>query len=176
MEFATLSLYSDSHAKPHQEQQLRILAARRCVRYDSTMFHAIYCTNGHFIDSATDHPLGVPVREWQAGRNFCSTCSKPTIRTCQHCKFPILVDTEKPSFCGSCGKPYPWTETALQAASELADELEELNSEDRITLKETFSDLTADTPRTQLAATRFKRIMKKVTSTAGEALQKIMLT
>ena len=79
------------------------------------------------------------------------------------------------NYCAGCGKPFPWTETALLTAAELADELDELNAEDRITLKGTFVDLTADTPRTQLAAARFTRIIKKVTSTAGEALQKIIV-
>ena len=81
-----------------------------------------------------------------------------------------------PKYCGECGKPFPWTETALAAASEYADDLDQLSSEEKAALKGTFADLTVDTVRTPLAASRFKKFMIKVGPVAGAVLQKIVET
>jgi len=105
---------------------------------------------------------------------FCSKCGAPTLDACQHCKSPI-PEGHKPSFCGQCSTPFPWTETALAAAKEYTDELEELSIGDKSILKATFNDLTADTPRTELAATRFKKLIRKVGPAAGDTLTKIMV-
>jgi hypothetical protein len=152
------------------------------------MSHAIYCINGHYVGLVNPGMHGrVTMSQIQAAinvdrtertaRDFCTTCGARNISACESCHTPI--DHKFPSqvhkYCAGCGKPFPWTEAALKAAAELADELDELNAEDKITLKGTFVDLTADTPRTQVAATRFKRIIKKVTSTTGEAIQKIIV-
>ena len=79
-----------------------------------------------------------------------------------------------PRYCGECGKPFPWTETALEAAREYADDLDQLSSEEKAKLKATFDDLTIDTIRTPLAANRFKKFMTKVGPAAGGVLQKIL--
>jgi hypothetical protein len=60
----------------------------------------------------------------------------------------------------ACGKPYPWTETALETARELIQELE-LSQEDKDTLEGTIDDLVTDSPKTQVAAMRFKRLVLK---------------
>jgi hypothetical protein len=80
----------------------------------------------------------------------------------------------RPAYCGRCGKPYPWTETALAAAKEFADELD-LNPEDKTKLKATFDDLTVDTPRTELAVHRFKNFIRTIGPAAGDVLTKIMI-
>jgi hypothetical protein len=76
--------------------------------------------------------------------------------------------------CGVCGNPFPWTETALQAATEYTDEIEELNVEDKTALKETFRDLTVDSPRTPLAMKRFKRFLTGAGPVAQEMVTKIL--
>jgi hypothetical protein len=81
-----------------------------------------------------------------------------------------------PRYCGECGKPFPWTETALQAAKEYADDLDQLTLGERATLKATFDDLTVDTARTPLAANRFKKFLAKVGPVAGGVLQKVVET
>jgi hypothetical protein len=109
---------------------------------------------------------------------FCTTCGAPNISTCQHCQTPIEIryPGSRSAYCGGCGKPFPWTETALSAAREYTDELDQLDREEKTALKETFDDLTVDTARTPLAATRFKRFMNKIGPVAGAALQKIVET
>jgi hypothetical protein len=42
-------------------------------------------------------------------------------------------------------------------------------------LKASFADLTVDTPRTPLAASRYKRIVSKLAPVAGDTLQKIVI-
>jgi hypothetical protein len=82
---------------------------------------------------------------------------------------------ERPSYCGDCGKPHPWTTIALATANEYTDELEGLSTEDKTTLKGTFVDLTVDSPRTGLAASRFKRIVNTIAPTAKDILTKIIV-
>ena len=98
---------------------------------------------------------------------------------CQHCEAAIESDEEqapgRPAYCSSCGKPFPWTETALTAAMEYTDELEELSTEDKAALKATFNDLTVDTPMTELAASRFKKFIREVGPAAGDVLIKIFV-
>src|ERR1700728_12250 len=151
----------------------------------------IFCRNGHFVAFA-DEP--VPARNWddfsmgfarpeggpvRGTRNqFCTECGQPAISACEHCQAPIEVPNMmpgyKPAFCSHCGKAYPWTEIALTAAKEFTDELG-LSEEDKSKLKATFDDLTVDTPRTDLAAHRFKAFMKKIGPAAADVLMKIMV-
>lgn len=70
--------------------------------------------------------------------------------------------------------PFPWTQTALQAAKEYTDELDGLSQEDKTTLKESFTDLTVDTPRTPLAVGRFKRILAAAGPTAKDMVTEII--
>jgi hypothetical protein len=154
------------------------------------MGNAIYCRNGHFNGHAPDpnpsygrdrylHNWQVEEVEEQLKRlAFCPTCGIDNINGCLRCETTIESepgwDSERPAFCSACGQPFPWTETVLATATEYADELDELSSEDKTTLKGTFTDLTVDSPRTELAATRFKRIVGKVAPKAGEVLIKII--
>jgi hypothetical protein len=81
---------------------------------------------------------------------------------------------QPPKYCGECGKPFPWTETALSAAKQYTNDLDQLSPEEKTVLKGTFDDLTSDTDRTPLAASRFKKFMSKIGPAAGGVLQKIV--
>ena len=61
------------------------------------------------------------------------------------------------------------------AASQLVDELEGLSIEEKRQLKDSFPDLIKNTPRTAVAETRFKRIMKKASHEAYEGMKKILM-
>jgi hypothetical protein len=136
------------------------------------------CRNGHLVlSSLHDFP--------QFRKTFCEDCGAATIEQCQTCSWPITGlgphswmggggAYKPPRYCGECGKPFPWTETALEAAREYADDLDQLSSEEKAKLKATFDDLTIDTIRTPLAANRFKKFMTKVGPAAGGVLQKIL--
>jgi hypothetical protein len=113
---------------------------------------ALVCRNGH---AATADIQGNPERR----EDYCSKCGEATIATCPACEKPIrgrynvpgvvsFLGYHPPNFCHACGKPLPWTETALDTASAMADELDRLTPEEREALKKTLPDLLRETPRT----------------------------
>ena len=69
----------------------------------------------------------------------------------------VLFDYHKPSYCYNCGTAFPWTVCSLEAAKELADELETLTQEEKEQLKNSFPDLMKNTPKTTVAETRFQK-------------------
>ena len=124
------------------------------------------CLNGHLItDMAESHP--------QDTAAYCPKCGKPTILACPSCNESIRgychiqgvisagSDFDLPSYCRKCGNPFPWTEARLTAATELVNDAEFLDKAEKAQLIETFPDIVADSPRTQVAATRASRLMKK---------------
>lgn len=144
-------------------------------RYDVSQI----CLNGHTITrSANRYP--------EFRQKFCKECGDATCMECQKCKTPIqgeyhiegFVGVERtpppPAFCHECGSAYPWTARRIEAAKELADELEGLSDEERQTLKKSLDDLIRDTPRTELAGTRFKKVMKKVSKESYETMKSIV--
>ena len=85
------------------------------------------------------------------------------------------TDLPLPSFCPDCGEPYPWTEAKLKAAQELTDLNEDLSPEEREILKKSFDDIIRDTPKTPVAATRFKRLIAKAGPVVAEGFRKILV-
>jgi hypothetical protein len=123
------------------------------------------CENGHIVNSmAHDYP--------NSNQDYCDKCGAPTIMACPSCETAIRgffhdpmglgFSYAAPAFCYNCGNPFPWTTTRLRAAEDLADELDDLAPNDRESLKKSLHDLVRETPKTRLAETRFKKIMRKV--------------
>jgi hypothetical protein len=147
----------------------------------------VYCRNGlrvgwipeHYFQSITPGRLRDaimhPEIEELIRLGYCTECGAESIPACESCEAVLGDPINRPAYCGSCGKPFPWTAIALAAAKEYTDELETLTDEDKVTLKESFADLTVDTARTPLAASRYKRIVSKLAPVAGETLQKIIV-
>jgi hypothetical protein len=81
-----------------------------------------------------------------------------------------------PPFCVDCGVPFPWTKARLDAARELAMELDALTSEERNSLAKSLDDLVRDTPRTAVAAIRFKKIAAKAGTTAAGGFKDILVS
>ena len=75
-----------------------------------------------------------------------------------------------PAFCTSCGVAYPWTEERLSAARESVELLEGLSNEERDELRRSLDALIVDTPRTQVAALKAKRLIAKAGGPAVGAL------
>lgn len=129
------------------------------------------CLNGHTVnDSSVASP--------EHNKKFCDQCGAPSISTCQECQAPIKGDYHvsgvfgishytPPKFCENCGKPYPWTTAKLQAAIDLADELDSLTDGERETLRKSLPDIIRDTPQTAVAATRFKKLLAKAKDKAA---------
>jgi len=138
------------------------------------------CLNGHVINSSTrDFP--------EDNKKFCDKCGASTITNCPNCNTEIqgyhdidgvisIQEYELPAFCPNCGKPYPWTETKIQAVRDLAKELENISEDEKKILSESIDEIVKDTPRTALGATRTKRILSKVSNpTVVDAFKKILV-
>ncbi len=89
---------------------------------------ALICRNGHVV--ATSLHLS-PMR----GAGFCIECGAGLLDVCPSCGAMIrghlnldwvMGGSDRftfPKYCHSCSAAYPWTDAALKAARDLADEL-----------------------------------------------------
>jgi hypothetical protein len=137
------------------------------------------CLNGHMInDCAKTLP--------QFSKAFCTDCGQRTVTNCSKCQAEIKgyyrsdsgiggVRPDVPKFCHACGEPYPWQAEKLATAKALADEFDELSSEEREKLKGSLDELVIDSPRTELAVARFKKIMAKLGKGSVEMMKQITI-
>ena len=88
--------------------------------------------------------------------------------------FVVAGHAPPPNYCHNCGHSYPWTERRLQTARELADEFDELDEAEKQKLKASLDDLVKDTPKTELAGTRFKKIASKLGRDSYEAMKSVI--
>ncbi len=145
-------------------------------RYDVAQI----CLNGHVVNESSQ-------RQPQFNQKFCKVCGAETINACPKCNSNIkgyyhvegVVDwtgrrINTPFFCIECGKAYPWTEEKVKVAKELALESDNLSDEEKATLSNSIDDLVAETPRTQLAVIRFKKLMKKAGEQAPEYFKDVL--
>jgi hypothetical protein len=143
--------------------------------YDTAMI----CTSGHVVNGAA---LSYP----QLSAPFCDRCGAPALGTCPSCLTPIRGEFHlsgtlaitpycAPAYCPSCGCPYPWTLARLEAAQELADEMERLTPSERVLLKESIVTLAGDGPASAVAVVRLKRLLAKVGAGAAEAFKQILV-
>jgi hypothetical protein len=135
------------------------------------------CQEGHLItDFADSQP--------ETKKNFCPKCGAATITACPNCSSKIKgfkhfsgvvsLDFQLDSFCDNCGCPYPWSDSKLKAAIDLSAELEGLTDQEREDLKKSLPDLLRNVPNTSVAATRFKRIIRKASNKGGELMWEIL--
>ena len=122
--------------------------------------------------------------------DFCTQCGAVGIYACPECNEAIrgallflgLYDdwqkgqpiTKPPGFCHKCGNAYPWTRARIEAAKELISEMDELQEADREALKSTLPDLIRESPKTELAVVRYKKLLKKAADGSKEGLKKIL--
>ena len=138
------------------------------------------CLNGHTIVDAIE-------RSPERTAPYCAQCGASTITQCPTCEahirgdyyvpgrgLVVVIPYSPPSFCFNCGRPFPWTAAKIEAAKELAEELDELQPSEREVLKAAIGDLSSDTPRTELAAHRYTKILQQAGSGARTALTSIM--
>jgi hypothetical protein len=139
------------------------------------------CLNGHVItDVAATRP--------QYRKKFCPDCGAVTITTCPSCNVEIQGEYHVPgvaaigftptasAFCHNCGEPHPWTVARIEAAKELAHEAEDLDEDERELLAQSIDDIVRDTPRTQLASSRFKRLLAKMGKGTADAMRQIAIS
>ncbi|WP_312461134.1 DUF2321 domain-containing protein, partial [Proteiniclasticum sp.] len=82
---------------------------------------------------------------------------------------------EVPSYCFKCGKPFPWTLSALEATKEILLLSEVFDSDDLKTVDETYRDLIISTPKTQVAAMKFKILLGKAGKATSDAIYQVMV-
>ncbi|WP_240378236.1 DUF2321 domain-containing protein [Bacillus piscicola] len=138
------------------------------------------CLNGHEINTGvTESP--------ERNQRFCDKCGEKTITKCPSCNFNIRGNYNvpgvamlgftysPPKHCYNCGDSYPWTKRALEAANELAEEIDQLSPEEQQNLKKSFNDLVNEGPKTEVATTRFKKLMNKAGPETGNAFRNIFV-
>lgn len=138
------------------------------------------CLNGHIInDSYTQYP--------EFNQSFCGQCGAETITTCIECGAYIkgsYIDTDfctpdmapaVSSYCHNCGKPYPWTLSALEAAQELLEIEDILSQEELDYLSKNMSAIVSDTPKTTVVATKLKLAVGKLSRHVGSAIYDIVV-
>jgi hypothetical protein len=146
---------------------------------ESRYMTAQVCLNGHSTTDAIEQSPELTAQ-------FCAQCGSETLTECPSCKTPIrghyhvpgffsLGEYQAPSYCHGCGQPFPWTAERLKAAKEHAGELEGLDAAERAQLQDAINDISKDGPRTELGATRFKKLMRKAGQTAASGLYKVAL-
>ena len=126
---------------------------------------------------------------------FCAICGAQTHSICPQCRKPIrgarcvqsrnwvtgsiqvVVGELKgvPAYCSECSEPLPWTIAKLNAAREFAEEIEGLSDEERGILKKSLDDLIRETPQTEVAALRFKRLVAKSGKVTLEGFKHILI-
>src|SRR5438874_2043939 len=109
------------------------------------------CLNGHVITQyGQSQPDGL--------KAFCTRCGARTITDCPAYTTPMhgyhhmsvlhISAAEIPRFCHACGQAFPWTEARVQAAKDLAEELDSLSDSEKEQLKHSIDDIVQDTPNT----------------------------
>lgn len=137
------------------------------------------CLNGHVTTSSAD--TSPELRE-----KYCSECGEPTITQCPSCNSNIrgyydvpnvigFFEYKCPSFCHNCGKPFPWTERHIQAASELMELSGKLGESELIQFKADLNSLVKETPQTQVASFRVKTILGKVGKEIASGVRDILV-
>ena len=138
------------------------------------------CPNGHVSTKAADR--NPALRE-----KFCSSCGEATTTECAHCNASIRGDYdvpgvislgstyEPPAFCYNCGKPFAWTERKIAGAVELVEIGGDLTAEEVEQFRSDLTELTKDTPKTQVASLRFKKVMAKVGSSVASGVRDIVV-
>lgn len=137
---------------------------------------ASICINGHVLS------------KYEANlQKYCSTCGKEVISSCPHCRASIhgllVLDFayignrpyNRPDYCHNCGKPYPWTEAALQNAILLIQEEEELSEQLKASVIQSLPDIVTETPGTNLAVVRLKKCIASAGKFTAEAIRQFAI-
>ena len=121
------------------------------------------CMNGHRINSSYQEFA-------QHNKAFCPDCGEATITACPECKAPIkgyyyggvIRSSQVPvrAFCDACGMAYPWQVARVANALEVL-RLQGVDEADVQEIEKNLSDITRDTPRTQVAVLRVRKALAK---------------
>ncbi len=141
-------------------------------------YTAEVCQNGHSTTSMVE-------RSPELRATYCERCGAQTITQCPHCNamirgwyhVPGVISAAPyipPAFCHECGNPFPWTERAREAAKEIARDSKALSEAEVEELDGAIRDLSADSSRTPLAVSRFRKLTAKM-GTEGAGLVRAVI-
>ncbi len=134
------------------------------------------CLNGHIIN--------VPAKNLS---QFCHECGKDIIRKCPKCESPIkgnYVDNNEilnskffklPKYCDSCGTPYPWIQSKIDAVESVLKDTKKLNQKEKQEFENYIPDLIINTPKTEIASLKAKNLMEKVGPVLSDMLKNILI-
>jgi len=146
------------------------------VFFMSNFDTAQICLNGHLLTES--------VEEYPSDQSYCSKCGSKSITKCPNCNaqlhgygryLDIIKPTEVTAYCYNCGKPYPWTESAIESAKLLIQEEETLSIEEKSALVESLKDIISETPRTTLAVTRLNKFLKSAGKFSVDAIRQFVI-
>lgn len=135
------------------------------------------CLNGHLITESTEEfPDDM--------QKFCSKCGAQAVTTCPNCSASLhgyhddpdfISITTVDSFCYNCGKPYPWTKSALESLQLLIEEEPSFSEDEKNKLVESVPDIISETPKTKVATSRFKRALSTAGKYTADAMKGIIV-
>ena len=144
------------------------------------MYHiAQICLSGHMINNGWDE---FP----DSNKTYCDKCGAKTITACPSCGHSIkgyqeiegFVDFEPtpvPSYCDNCGKPYPWTQTAIEAIESMIMEDLSITDDEKNKLASSIPDLLVETPKTILSVARFRKALSSMGKFAADGIRQLII-
>lgn len=142
--------------------------------------NAQICENGHCISFSVDlHP--------EHAEMFCHICGAKTISKCPSCDVKIRGNYETtgacivgsvystPLYCYLCGKPFPWTVSAIETATAIIREEETMTEIQQNELIDVLPDVMTETPKTKLATVRMKKAISSAGQFTAEALKNFLI-
>ena len=105
---------------------------------------------------------------------------------CPYCKSTIrghysvegvlsLINYTPPAHCHNCGGAFPWTVRKVEGAVELVEVGGGLTDTEIVQLRNDLTELTTDSPKTQVASLRFKKAMAKVGTTVAQGVRDVVV-
>ncbi|EAQ81487.1 hypothetical protein DSM3645_27937 [Blastopirellula marina DSM 3645] len=105
----------------------------------------------------------------------CPDCQSP-IQGHYHCPGVIgFFDYDAPHYCQNCGKAFPWTTRALEAARQLATDDDTLSADESERFAKDLEEITRETPQAKASAGRIKKMLGKMTAGTGAAIRDILI-
>ena len=134
------------------------------------------CKRGHII---TRYAGNQPEHR----QDYCDKCGSETIMECSACDTFIRGEylgsfgsvgpgIPAPRHCHACGKPFPWTETAINAAIELL--AEQLTEEDPDQIRDAVEAVVRDTERAEVGGLRLRRWLEGGTAAVRDSTERIL--
>lgn len=136
------------------------------------------CENGHVVEERLE--------EQTCEMAFCEECGAKNISACPTCGTSIKgeeiigiatigFEPEPPKYCYKCGDPFPWTRASLEALKELAELDDSLDEGDVKDLAVSAEEILSETPKTKVAAIRFKKILSRAGSETATAARELFV-